>query len=254
MSMRDRMVLIAIVLVAILGGVWLKIVSPERKQASKLNAQVAAAKAALASAESSVASADAAQKQYAKAYASIVSLGKAVPPTEELPSLIYEIDQASNEKSVDFSAITTGASAAAGASTATSASARASTSASATAAGFTELPFTFVFEGGFFELEHLFRQLAGLTSLSSSGEVEADGRLLTIESVKLAPAAGSTPAPGKPPALTGTVAATAYVLPPSQGLTAGATSTSPTGAGASPASSGTAASSATAPAVVKVNP
>jgi hypothetical protein len=248
MSTRDRMVLIAIVLVAILGGAWLKVVSPERSKASKLNAQVAAAKAALASAESNVSSAKAAEEKYAQAYASIVNLGKAVPPTQEVTSLIYEISQASNDKSVDFSSITNGSSGTTAGATGTAADA------SAAAAGFTQLPFTFVFEGGFFELEHLFRQLADLTSVAHSGEVEADGRLLTIQSVKLAPAAADKPTPGKPPVLAGTVTASAYVLPPSQGLTAGATSTSPTGAGASPASSSTTASSATAPAVVKVNP
>jgi hypothetical protein len=50
------------------------------------------------------------------------------------------------------------------------------------------------------------------------------GRLLTLQAVKLEPAGTE----GSSRQLTGTITATAYVLPASQGLTAGATPTSPT--------------------------
>jgi hypothetical protein len=247
MTGRDRMVIIGVALVVVLGAAWMLVVSPERKQASKLNAQVAAAKAALSSAEGQVASARTAQSQYAAAYASVVSLGKAVPPSQEVPSLIYELTQASDQKNVGFSSIATTTSSAA--STPASAS-----GASAAATGFTQLPFTFVFEGSFFDLEHLFRQLTDFTTQSPSGALQVSGRLLTIQSVKLAPATtGTVQDKGAPSNLTGTITADAYVLPASQGLTAAATATSPAGA-TTPASTTGAASSPTAPATVTVTP
>jgi Tfp pilus assembly protein PilO len=239
------MVIIVVALVVVLGAAWMLAVSPERKQASKLSGQVAAAKAALSSAEGQVASARTAQSQYAAAYASVVSLGKAVPPSQEVPSLIYELTQASDQKDVDFSSIATTTSAA---STPASASA-----ASAAATGFTQLPFTFVFEGSFFDLEHLFRQLTDFTTQAPSGTLQVSGRLLTIQSVKLAPVTTDTVQDKSAASnLTGTITASAYVLPASQGLTA-ATATSPTGA-STPASTTGAASSPTAPAIVKVTP
>jgi hypothetical protein len=246
MTGRDRMVIIVVALVVVLGGAWMLAVSPERKQASKLSGQVAAAKAALSSAEGQVASARTAQSQYAAAYASVVSLGKAVPPSQEVPSLIYELTQASDQKDVDFSSIAT--------TTSSSASTPASASAaSAAATGFTQLPFTFVFEGSFFDLEHLFRQLTDFTTQSPSGTLQVSGRLLTIQSVKLAPVTTDTVQDKSAASnLTGTITASAYVLPASQGLTA-ATATSPTGA-STPASTTGAASSPTAPAIVKVTP
>ena len=49
------------------------------------------------------------------------------------------------------------------------------------------MPFTFVFNGSFFDLEHLFHQLNSFTERTSSGGLQVSGRLLTIQSVKLAP-------------------------------------------------------------------
>ncbi|HWX51726.1 MAG TPA: hypothetical protein VNY34_00455 [Solirubrobacteraceae bacterium] len=254
MTARDRMVLIGFTTLAVLAAVWLLAVSPEREQASKLNAQVSAARAQLAGAESQVASARGAQARYAAAYASIVSLGKAVPASQEVPSLIYQLAQASNRKQVDFSSIAVGGSASgAGASAAASASASVSPTAGA---GFTQMPFTFVFNGNFIDLYRLFQQLNRFTLRTASGGLQVSGRLLTIQSAKLAPAPSSGGAQGSGKTgngqLTGTITATAYVLPASGGLTGGATPTSP--AGAQTASSAGASSSPTTPAVAKVNP
>jgi Tfp pilus assembly protein PilO len=246
MTGRDRMVLIAIVLVAILGAAWMLVVSPERKKASELSSQVASAQAQLASAEGKVSSAHAAQARYSAAYASIVSLGKAVPPSQEVPSLIEELQQASNQKNVEFASITS--------SVASGSSATASTSVSAgsgsAGGGLRQLPFTFVFEGSYFDLEHLFNQLTSFATVSASGEPEISGRLLTVQSVKLSPGGGS--GSNDTGVLTGSITATAYEMPASQGLS-GATGTTASG-GASPASSTAAASSPTSPAIVRLNP
>jgi Pilus assembly protein, PilO len=247
MTGRDRTVVIIVSLLAILGAAWVLVVSPERQKASKLDAQIASAKSQLASAESQLSDARGAQKQYTNAYQSVVNLGKAVPPSQEVPSLIYEISQATHQKNVDFASIVTGTGS--GSSTATP-SASSSSSAAASASAFTQLPFTFTFEGGFFQLERLFNQLASFTTLAAPGNVKVSGRLLTVQSVKLAPASGSgTTRPGT---LSGTVSATAYVLPASQGLTSGATPATPAGAGASTASA--TSSSPTTPAIVKATP
>jgi hypothetical protein len=231
---RDRLVLIGVIALALLAAVWLMLVSPERNKASKLSGEVSSASAKLASAQDDAASARAAQQRYSAAYSSVVNLGKAVPASEEVPSLMYQIAQATNAKHVQFTSITTGGSAGSG----PSAGAASSTVASAAAsAGFTQMPFTFVFGGSFNDLYHLFRQLNAATVRTSSGGLQVSGRLLTLQAVKLEPAGteGSSE-------LTGTITATAYVLPASQGLTAGATPTSPS----TPASA-TSASSAPAP-------
>jgi Tfp pilus assembly protein PilO len=245
MTGRDRIVAIAVGVLAVLAATWIMVVSPERKKASELDAQVSAAQTQLSSAEGQLANARAAQAQYASAYASIVSLGKAVPASQEVPSLIYQLAQASNNKKVEFASIVSGTAGGSGSSP---------SAAAASAAGFTQMPFTFTFNGSFFDLEHLFEQISRFTVTTSSGALQVSGRLLTIQSVKLAPLPSASAEPGKSSSsqLGGTITATAYVLPATQGLTGGATSASPAGAAA--ASTTGAASSPTPPAIARVTP
>ena len=108
-----------------------------------------------------------------------MSLGKAVPPGQEVPSLIYQLAQASNQKHVDFSSIVSGAGAPRG-----SLDPRAPRDAAAALAGFTQMPFTFVFNGSFTDLYHLFQQLNRFTVRTASGGLQVSGRLLTIQSTK----------------------------------------------------------------------
>jgi hypothetical protein len=232
---RDRLVLIGVIALALLAAVWLLAVSPERSKASKLSSEISTASAALASAQGDAASAKAAQQRYSAAYSSVVSLGKAVPASEEVPSLMYQIAKATNEKHVQFNSITTGG----GASGASTGSASSAVTAAAASAGFTQMPFTFVFGGSFTDLYHLFRQLNAATVRTSSGGLQVSGRLLTLQAVKLEPAAAESSSQQ----LSGTITATAYVLPASQGLTAGATPNSPVTPGSATSASSTPSSS-----------
>lgn len=243
MTGRDRMVLIGVLVLAAVAAGWMLVVSPERQKASSLAAEVSTAQTALSTAEGQLSNARAAQAQYGAAYAAVVSLGKAVPAGQEVPSLIFQLAQATKQRNVDFNSIVTG-------------SAGSSTPAAgvAASAGFSQMPFTFIFNGGFFQLEHLFQQVTSFATHTASDGLQVSGRLLTIQSVKLAPATTSAPvSKSASQELTGTITASAYVLPASQGLTAGATAASPTGA-AAPAASGAAPTAATAPAIARVTP
>jgi Tfp pilus assembly protein PilO len=249
MTGRDRIVIMVIVVAVALAAVWMEVVSPERKQVNELNAQVASAQSQLVSAEGKVASARSAQSKYAAAYAATVNLGKAVPPSQEVASLIDQLTQASNQKNVYFSSISSAASS----TSSGAATSGASAASSVASAGLTQMPFTFTFEGSYFDLEHLFSQLASFTKLNASGDIEVSGRLLTIRGVSLTPMSNSGSGRNAASNLTGSITATAYVLPAGQTATGTATPASPTGSGASPASSTTSASPVS-PAVVKVNP
>ncbi len=260
MTGRDRIVLIAIVVVVLLAGGYVMVVSPERKQAAEAQTAVQSAQGQLQSAEQQAASARAAQQRYAAAYSSVVSLGKAVPPADEVPSLIFELEQASNQREVEFNSITS--SATGGASGAAGASA-ASAAATASSGGFTSMPFTFIFKGSFAGLAHLFNQVEGFAVRTNTGGLAVSGRLLTIQGVTITPESGGSAgnktaggASASSGALTATVTATAYVLPATQGLTGGASPSSPSAAGATTtASAGASASSTPAtPAVVKATP
>ena len=133
-----------------------------------------------------------------------------------MPSLIYQLEQASSSKHVDFTSISVG--------TEGSGSApkqRPPRCPRAAAAGFTQMPFTFIFNGTFFDLEHVFTQLNGFALRNAANALQVRGRLLTVQSVKLAPGAPDDQRrpEDRRPELTGTITATAYVLPAGQGLT-----------------------------------
>ena len=250
MTARDRLVIMVVgVALALVVG-WLAFVSPEQKKAAKAHKEVDSASSQLTAAESQLSDARGAQTRYASAYASIVNLGKAVPPGREVPSLIYQLAQASNQRHVEFSSIVSGT-------TSGSGSGGASSSTATSLAGFTQMPFTFVFNGSFFGLYHLFHELDRFIVRKASGELDVRGRLLTIQSVKLARASeGESSSKRGKETLMGTITATAYVLPGGQGLTGGATPGAPGAGSTSPAKpvAASAASSPTPSAVVKVGP
>ena len=244
MTGRDRMVLMAVIVVAILGAGWVLVVSPERNKANSIGAEVTTAQASLTTAEGELSKARAAQSQYAAAYSSIVSLGKAVPASKEVPSLIVQLARASEQKNVFFSSIS---------STSTTGAASTSATDATAAAGFTAMPFSFVFDGSFFDLEKLMRKLTSFTTRTASGALSVNGRLLTIQSVNLTPSHTEAVGSGSKASseLTGTVTASAYVLPGGQSVTG----SSPVPGAGTPTSSTTgAASSPTAPATVSVTP
>jgi hypothetical protein len=236
MTARDRLVLSGVIVLAVLAAGWLLVVSPERKQAAQVQTQVQSARQQLESAQTQATEARSAEQRYATAYVSVVSLGKAVPPSSEVPSLIYELDQASHEREVDFSSIATGTGGSAPSSTPLSSSSS-SSAAAATPAGFTQLPFTFVFKGSFAGLAHLMGEVEGLVRRTSSGGVQVDGRLLTIQGadVTIENNGQSGARPGG--VLSATITATAYVLPAGQGLTGGVTSVGPGASGSTSSSS-----------------
>lgn len=245
MTARDRIALMVITVVVVLGGAWVKVVSPERKQATKAASEVSAANAQLQSVEGQLASARSAQSSYANAYASLVELGKAVPPQPEVPALVFQLSAAAHIKDVSFASISNTISG-----SASSSSSSAAPKAAGPATTFTPLPFTLGFEGGFHQLAGLLEDVEGFTKSASSGKLDITGRLLTIQGLKLGPGGPSTASTGSSP-LVGTIAATAYALPASAsgGGQAGSSSS------ATPASSSASSpSSPTTPAVARVTP
>ena len=82
--------------------------------------------------------------------------------------------------------------------------------------------FTFEFEGKFFRLEDLLRSIKRLT-WTREGDLLIAGRLVTIDGITFDSEGNKV-----------SMAATAYVLPASQGLFAGATPAGPAVAGATP--------------------
>jgi hypothetical protein len=106
-------------------------------------------------------------------------------------------------------------------------------------AGFPTMPFSFVFDGSFFDMEHFFSGIQRFATLNGD-QLSVRGRLLTVDGFTLTASRFGFPK------VKASINATAYLVPQDQGATGGAT---PAGPGA-PATASTTAplGSPTAPA------
>jgi hypothetical protein len=262
---RDRTVFSVLAIVGLIAGFWFVLLNPRRDEAKKLADQVTAAQQRLDTARQTVASAEQAKAAYDHDYATVARLGKAVPVDDDVPSLVYQLEHASDRASVDFRSIKLAASSSSTASTPqTNASAAAAvgqaeknpsgnaatdgsaspSSPSGTAAsaanpaatqtsaaglppgasvgpaGFPTMPFDFAFTGSFFRLEGFLKALDRFTVVNGD-RIKVRGRLLTVDGISLSAAASGFPR------MSAQIHATAYLLPSTQGLTNGATPTTP---------------------------
>ncbi len=268
MTGRDRLVVIVIAAALLLGGFWFLALAPKREEATALRGEVAKQEQRLAAARGQAAAAEQAKARYDADYAAVAALGQAVPADDDVPSLIVQVDRAAEREGVSFRSLALdasgsatqpsapaapvaapapaaaasapepaqgtekGSTADAGAAPAAPAAPAPATQAAAATlppgasvgtAGFPTMPFTFEFTGSFFRLEDFLHRVNGLTKVRAGGDLLVRGRLLSVDSFEL------KAAPSGFPKIAASVRATAYVLPPGQGLTAGATAQGPAG-------------------------
>jgi preprotein translocase subunit YajC len=262
LTARDRKILMLLIPVAIVVAYWFLLLAPKRQEATKLQDQLTSVQAARDTAVQKVAGLGAAKQAYARDYATVIYLGKSVPASVDMPSLLVQLDRASRGTGIKFTSIKTGDRAAAGSSTAapaqtgTKAQAQASTSAQPTtpaAAGgaqagansaFDSIPLDFQFDGSFFDLTDFFHRMKRFVRVAND-KILVRGRLMTVNSFSFAPATDGFPH------LTATIHATVYLAPKSEGVAAGGTPQGPAGA---PAPAGqTASTSSTPPAATVIS-
>ncbi len=244
MTARDRAVVVVVAALAIVAASWFLLLAPARKDASGLDADLAAARTRLTAAQALVATGETARARYRDDYTTLTRLGKAVPADDDVPSLVVQLQSAASRSHVDFRSIelssaassaappSTGqgaVGAATGASGATGAAGGPATVVPATqaaaaalppgavvgAAGFPTMPFDFAFAGTFFSVQGLLARLNRFAEVRGS-DITVRGRLLTVDGFSLTPV---TPG-GRRMAVS--LHATSYLLPPGQSDTAAA--------------------------------
>ncbi len=225
--------LIAVILLVVAGGGFYKFVlSPKRAEVDKLDAKIATAQEDLRAAQQLLASNNEARKTYRQSYETVVRLGKAVPGDDDVRSLVVQLDHAAKRTRVDFKSIELGGTngiASSSSDEPTGAGAQLPPGATVGPAGFPVMPFSFSFTGGFFNLGKFFQRLDSFVK-AENARVAVNGRLLTVDGVKLEPDATGFPN------IRATVQATSYLVSPLEGETAGASPAGPAGttAGAEP--------------------
>lgn len=259
--MTDRKILLAVGALGLFAAFWFLALSPKRQEAKELEDKAAQLQSDVAAQEAIVSEGVEAQADYERNFSSLVVLGKAAPADGDMPALLEQLVSISDKAKTGFellqqadavevpqpaAAETTAdpstetpaegtespaegeTAPAATAPEATAVSAVPATEASAASlpigatvgsAGLGVLPYDVKFTGDFFEVADLFKGIDQMIE-SEAARVDVGGRLVTINGFKMTKADTTSP-------LTVELSISTYVLPESQGLTAGGTSTAP---------------------------
>lgn len=251
LNSSNRLVIAVLVIAALAIGFWVLLLAPKRDRADKLGAQVEELQASVQEARNREAEAEQARRQFPADYRQLVSLGQAVPASDETSSLLVELNRVAERAKVKFDTFllegsgeesppvtgvespntappstgTTGSPNAIQASeTVSPTEASASVmplGASIGPAGLAVMPYSLSFKGNFFHIADFMHGIDSMVHTASS-KLAVDGRLMTLDGFAL-----SADAEREFPYLDANFKVTTYLVPPEQGITAGATEAAP---------------------------
>jgi hypothetical protein len=232
-TLRNNPILIAVVAAAAAtAAFWFLVLSPKREDAATLQASITAKQTELDVARQQLVTYEHARTTYKASYTSLAKLGKAVPADDDIRSLLVQLDAAGHATNVDFEKLAVGAAGGAGSSTTAPAATGALAPAPGTVAigttGVSALPFTLTFSGTYGNLTRFFNRLDRFVRVHNA-HVRVHGRLLRVETIKMAPAT-------KYPRMTADVTAASYLVAPTAPAT---TATTPGATPATPAATPT---------------
>jgi len=194
MKSRDRLILAILGVAGLAAAFWFLALAPKREQTSALAVRVTQAQVRRDAASAKAAMAEQAKARYATDYATVARLGKALPPKADVPSLVFQIESAARAAKVDFRKVTVEDLPAA------------APGATGTTSGISSTPFTFSFEGSFFGLQRMLREIDRFSRVKGT-KVSVSGRLLTLDQVKLSAGRDGLPS------VKADISANAYVAP-----------------------------------------
>jgi Tfp pilus assembly protein PilO len=225
---KNKTLLIALVAAAAAtAAFWFLVLAPKREQAAELETKIATKQSELANAQQTLETYKTSKANYGKNYASLVRLGKAVPEHDDVRSLLVQLDAEAGGTNVDFRTVQIGGSQSSASAVAADAAGQPSTAppgaVSVGSGGFSAMPFTFSFRGSFGNLSQFFSRMERFVTLRNE-QLNVTGRLLRLESIDL-----QVDQEGFPN-IRAQIGATSYIVPPTQGVTAGATAEGPSAA------------------------
>jgi Tfp pilus assembly protein PilO len=267
MAASTRTIVPILSVVALAIAFWMLFLAPKRERSDELGAQAEQLQSKLAQSQSAISSGEEARREFPTNYQQLVVLGKAVPASDESASLLVQLSHVASHAGVKFESLQVGTgegSEATPAETAPEAAAPEGESESQAApaggsegegetttseaptgvptasvapteaaaslqpigalvgpAGLSVLPYDLTFQGSFF---HVADFIKGIDSLIHTGgsNVAVDGRLVTLNGFSL-----SGNAEHGFPDLNADFSVTTYLVPPGQGITAGASPAEP---------------------------
>ena len=108
LTARDRKIALVLAPVVILAAYWFLLLSPKREEAAAAGQALAKQEKARDAATARADRLEGAKSTFATDYATMVRLGKAVPTSVDMPSLIVQLDSAARGTGIRFQKVATG--------------------------------------------------------------------------------------------------------------------------------------------------
>jgi Tfp pilus assembly protein PilO len=118
---RDRKLMLALIPVLVLVVYWFLVLAPKRSDATAAKDELTTQQARLDTARDNLQTAQGAKENFDASYAQVVKLGKAIPTTVDMPSLLVQLDAAAAGTGIRFTKIKAGPRTAAAVATTTTA-------------------------------------------------------------------------------------------------------------------------------------
>jgi Tfp pilus assembly protein PilO len=234
MISSNRIIVAMLAVVALAVAFWMLLLSPKRDEVSELDRAITQQEESLSVHQVEVQRGLQARQAFPTAYQQLVVLGKAAPADDDTASLLVQLNRISEHAHVRFETFDleaaggeapeeTEAPPAEGAPVSPTevAASTMPLGASIGPAGLAVMPYKLTFKGSFFDIADFINGLDTLVETKNS-EVEVTGRLITISGFNL-----SADTNKGFPNLAAEFTVTTYLVPPDQGVTGGATPTSP---------------------------
>ena len=234
MTRSTKALIPVVVLAAAIAAYWFMVLAPKREEITKLDAEITQQEAAATQAEQQASTYQKAKDNYRENYTTVTRLGKAVPADDDVRSLLVQLDATAKKSKVAFRSLALSGGGGGGGTTGQTTATRPDGLAPAPgtvpvgSAGFSAMPFTFAFTGSFFRLSDFFTRLERFVTVQNDN-IDVTGRLLLLGSIAI------TPDGGDMNNLQAQIGASTYLVPPTEGVTGGATAAGPA---VTPASTG----------------
>jgi hypothetical protein len=231
LSARDRKIVLALIPLALAAAYWFLLLSPKREEQAKERNALTVADTARASAAQRLAQLTAAKRSFAGDFQTVISLGKSIPASLDMPSLLVQLNTAAQGTGIDFTSVHAGdrATSPGGASSPGKPAGATTTASSSGIPGLDSIPLTFEFDGDYFQLANFLHSMKRFVQVAND-QIMVRGRLMTIDSFSFKTQQANNAAPSASVPLVATVQATVYLAPKAQGLFAGATLQGPASA------------------------
>jgi Tfp pilus assembly protein PilO len=105
---RDRKILLALIPIVAIVGYYFLLLAPKRQEASKVKDELSQAQQVRDTAQQKASQLSGAKRGFSADYATVIRLGKSIPASVDMPSLLVQLDRAARGTGIKFTDVKAG--------------------------------------------------------------------------------------------------------------------------------------------------